>query len=266
VTDSPNKELNERFLLIVLVAATAIIVLYLFGVMLMQSILLVGNFSVFAGILTWEKYSRDAKISNNTRSIMEDKTDSRKPFDSGKAASARRSWAFHGRNAESNSIGQRWNFRESELNDQRVGRKDVPRPDLLQSSEDGSGKESNVRRLTVLQRRKHLEKLLAEARDIVSREPKSSQSIALIPIKNELLASYNLLKRSRSDYQKTLSDYWASWAVIHSVSKGVAIDATITHYVSGDYRKNFSLFIRYVESKKTEEPRIGKVTCSNDKS
>jgi len=254
VPESPKNEFNQRIMLIGLCALSAVIALYFFGIMLIQSIMLVANLSVVPGILAWEKYSKfktREKPEDSELARKRSETKNNEKRTGATKSSTEKNILASRRDILENDLRQsRWIVRESEQHNPRHVRKKISGVDFLQrSSRIQSLTKSDNKQDTADEKRNHLAELLREVKEMLLIEPRISRKFVLQPIINELNAAFKSLKRksARSDL---LGDYWACWSVLYSVSNEIPVSSVIRRFVSDDFRKRYDKFIRFIDSEK----------------
>ena len=258
MTYSPREEFIERILLIVLVSLVSISVLFFLGMILIQSIMLVGNIALVPGILAWEKYSRrNLEKGSNSDFITNKKSEikkiqkkiarSKNPNEISTLNSRLRTMEKELRRLE-------WTTRENEMEGLSTPQNKISRVDQFKFLSEPRSPAAESPSDSDEEKRKYLSKLLADAREILSMEPKSSLKAALRPITSELVAMFNSMKKSKSASASVLSDCWACWAVLNSVINGVMIEPTIRRQVSIQFRKRYDSFTDFIKSKDLAQP------------
>ena len=131
-----------------------------------------------------------------------------------------------------------WKVRESDLTQMYNASKGKLRelPDLR-----GPSQENDVTGAILTKRyRNTLSSIVKDANSILEHEPQASRSEALAPIVSLLRAYYNNVKKSSEQSSRAVAvDYFVTWAMLSSVSKGVAIDPKLSKYASPEFLKNF---------------------------
>jgi hypothetical protein len=259
VTDTPREEFIERILLIVLISLASISILFFLGMVLIQSIMLVGNIALVPGILAWEKFSRrESEKRTKSDSIDSKKSEIKrihKEIARTKNPNERNALISRMRTIENELRQLEWTRREKEMDELGTPRDKIARVDLFKFLSERRSEGTENPSDSDEEKRKYFSKLLADAREILSAEPRSSIGAALRPITSEFAAIFNSMKKSRAASPSVLSDCWACWAILNSVSNGLKIEPIIRRHVSSKFRKNYDSFIGFIKAKDLVRPQ-----------
>ena len=219
--------------------------------------MLVGYAAAFPTILIYEKRRRSGMSSEMTafsgdERWSETKSRLKKVEDRIRKSSnpdEKQILSAQKRTLETELRGLEWKIKESEMTKMHNASKENAR-DLWAQSEKSQSDDNQVEELEEHSNRKHLIKIVREAQGILQNEPFASINIALIPLANDLKTHYKILKESleKENLDRTiLSDYWASWMVLSSLVKGVAIDSELAKYTSDEFRPKLKKLIESIE-------------------
>ncbi|MFI5420214.1 MAG: hypothetical protein ACHQ1H_04545, partial [Nitrososphaerales archaeon] len=123
--DSAARELWWRMAMILGFSLASILVLSFAGILLIQSIILVGYFAMIPSILTWEKYtatkrlfSKDSDLSADERWVLTkmDLEKIQKQIDKCKNQAEKKHLNSSKSSLENKLRGLEWSLRESDLN------------------------------------------------------------------------------------------------------------------------------------------------------
>jgi hypothetical protein len=240
---------NIRIALIALIAFVAMTSLYWVHELYMQFILVVWNVAIVLGIILWEKekvkkgqflkdnFSQDekwVKAKKEFEDVERRIPKSVNPEQKKELETRRRYLANELRRLE-------WAIKEKESNAvynaqaggmRRLGPQNPRNPSLpdqnLQDIEEKS-------RSAESKENEYLEKMVGNIIATIHREPPASRSAALQPIANELKAHYFAIKR-RDQYSVSLSNCWAVWSIVSSVTNGLTPDGSILKYASKNFK------------------------------
>ena len=179
MTESPTEEFHERILLILLFAIASIAVLYFFGMILVQSVMLVGNIALVPGILAWEKYSKTkSEKYPDEESLAEKKSEIKKiqkQINRTKDPVERSVLISRRRGADGELRQQRWTTQDGEMDKMNVTHNEMSNLDLLRFPLRLQGDKVSEKKFeTTDDERKRLSKILLDAKQLLSKEPRSS--------------------------------------------------------------------------------------------
>jgi hypothetical protein len=258
---------KEKYLLVGASAIAACFLLYLFGFLFIQTIMLVGYAASFPVILIYERRKRSAS-SKETINFSEDerwssaKSELEKVEDRIRrceSAEEKKSLTAQKLSLESNLRKLEWQIKESDLtklyNASKENVRELPGATKPNRPDNYDGEERDEQ----FSDRKFLLKLVKEAESVMRNEPFQSLKDALIPVANDLRAHYNNLRR-KNEGENTkntiLSNYWVTWWTLNHLIERIQVDSDIAKYTSDDYRPKFQKFlrtVRYLEALHQEE-------------
>ncbi|MDA4130198.1 MAG: hypothetical protein OK457_05470 [Thaumarchaeota archaeon] len=283
---SDLKDTWMRIFLILGFSLGSILILSLLGMLLVQSIILVGSFAMIPAILIWEKYSARKRISSKSAEISADerwaliKMDLEKiqrEIDKCKDHVTKKNLNSSKYSLENKLRKLEWSIRESDLTQMynapkgKINRvpdkidssrpKDAKEPGDLEDpahEKDRPDKEKIV--FPDSESRDYLVKTLLDARVVLRNEPALSLRYVLKPTANNLRAHYYILRRRAIEKSHTplspaaLSDYWVCWALLHSVANNLPLEPNLPKYCSKPLRPKVVSFIKLVNSLGLDPP------------
>jgi hypothetical protein len=229
--------------------------LYLFGFLFIQTIMLVGYVAAFPMILIYEKNKRGSMVGSSSTPQDEGWSKTKTELDEvnrkiEKAKNQDESQLLQRQKVElQNKLRNlEWEIRESEMTqlynatkgNMKIS-KALSKPELFEPESEKEHAIATNRRILLT--------IVKNAEFLIEHEPASSIKVALSPLERELKLHYNVLKKGRNQKafsESILSDYWVTWISISCLVRGVKLDSKLTKYASKDYRDRFAKFLNCV--------------------
>ncbi|MGH2639937.1 MAG: hypothetical protein ACRDF4_11770 [Rhabdochlamydiaceae bacterium] len=251
---------KAKYALIGAIAIVTCFLLYLFGMLFIETLMLVGYAASFPAMMIYEKNRQRAGATSSSRALSEDERWSRakirleKVDDKIKKAKSRaegQSLLLEKRSLENELRRIEWEIRESDMTQLfNATRGNLKRLSGVTSKDDRhelvSGKEEQQ-----FSEQKFLLSIAKDAESVVHDEPRPSLKAALKPIACDLKAHYNVLKKKKdieSSSNGILSDYWVTWMALSCLIDGVPVDSGLVKYSSEDYRPRFTRFVKSIQT------------------
>lgn len=234
-----GRNLGRRILALVLADSIGVLVLYSLGILVIETLFVLGNVSLMIAIVLWEKDAAwrgailDEELSVDDRWS---KTKARIEWIEKRASrnsSVKDAAALQQEKSRLTNELRRleWSIKESELGSislASMGKMGVKRV-------DGARNLPIREAVTEKKGMKALDRMIREAIDVLRQEPIESFPITLSAIQNTVAASYKQIKRMDQN-SGVLVDYWVVWVVISSLVSKQQFDEKFVGYASGQTR------------------------------
>jgi len=245
----------------------ACVVLYFLGILLIQSIMLVGYIAMLPTILVWEKYSggKSDSVFDDGR-LREKKSEIKKlqgRIDRSQNESEKKILRSKWKTLENELRRLEWSIRESNLTRSHDPANDEGHPSLgdpmfskspksKSESDRSTTNEPRERRIDIanLEKREHLLKILGDVKQVLTKESQQSVRVELLYLANEVRAHYNIIRKKDPSLNSLLSDYWVVWVVLYSLSNNSPLPDNLERYSSSSFRSKFIAFTKFINAQR----------------